>query len=107
MVTAGGLQVWTTRTHDCKNGCICTEVVEGRYARKRVVINLECPVRGHTNHVRSVCFSLDGTRIASGADDKLLKVWDAATGAEVPTRECWSVRALVLCITLTSKATPT
>ncbi|KAJ7176322.1 hypothetical protein C8R43DRAFT_975442 [Mycena crocata] len=36
---------------------------------------------GHTDWVRSVRFSPDGTRIISGADDKTVCVWDAESGA--------------------------
>jgi WD40 repeat protein len=34
---------------------------------------------GHTNWVRSVAFSPDGTRIASGSYDQTVRVWDATT----------------------------
>ncbi len=37
--------------------------------------------RGHKGSVRSVAWSPDGTRIASGSDDKTIQVWDAASGA--------------------------
>ena len=37
-------------------------------------------LRGHVGNVRSVSFSPDGTLIASGSDDKTVKIWDAATG---------------------------
>ena len=30
----------------------------------------------HSDYVRSVVFSLDGTKIVSGSDDKTIKVWD-------------------------------
>jgi WD40 repeat protein len=35
---------------------------------------------GHTGPVTSVAFSPDGTRIATGSEDKTAKVWDARTG---------------------------
>ena len=38
---------------------------------------------GHLDSVGSVAFSFDGTRIVSGSHDMLVKIWDAATGAEV------------------------
>jgi serine/threonine protein kinase len=37
-------------------------------------------LRGHVGTVRSVTFSPDGKMIASGSDDKTVKIWDAATG---------------------------
>ena len=88
MLTAGGLQVWTTRTHDCNNGCICTEVVEDRYGTTQVLVNTECPVPDHSQEVTSVSFAPDGKRVVSGSNDTLVKIWDAATGDEVhnPTR---------------------
>lgn len=41
------------------------------------------PVRllsGHTDFIRSVAFSPDGRLLASGANDKTLRVWEPATG---------------------------
>jgi WD40 repeat protein len=35
---------------------------------------------GHTDIVRSVAFSPDGTRIVSGADDYTVRLWEAANG---------------------------
>ena len=40
---------------------------------------------GHSSYVRAVAFSPDGTRLASGSDDKTVKVWDASTGEAVQT----------------------
>jgi WD40 repeat protein len=37
-------------------------------------------LRGHVAQVRSVAYSPDGKYIASGSDDKTVKIWDATTG---------------------------
>ncbi|KAK0631179.1 hypothetical protein B0T17DRAFT_590423 [Bombardia bombarda] len=44
-------------------------------------------LEGHSHSVTSVVFSADGQRLASGSDDKTVKIWDAATGACVQTLE--------------------
>ncbi len=34
---------------------------------------------GHTNRIRSLCFSPDGTFLASGSDDGTIMLWNIAT----------------------------
>src|SRR5262245_62148243 len=41
--------------------------------------------QGHTDPVTSVCFSPDGTRLASGSRDETVRVWNARTGKEQRT----------------------
>jgi WD40 repeat protein len=41
--------------------------------------------RGHSLAVRTVCFSPNGEYIASGSEDKTIKIWEVRTGREVKT----------------------
>ena len=38
---------------------------------------------GHSGDVISLAISADGKRVGSGSVDGLVKIWNAATGAEV------------------------
>ena len=37
-------------------------------------------LKGHTESVVSVAYSPDGKTLASGSEDKTIKLWDVATG---------------------------
>ena len=42
-------------------------------------------LKGHTDVVNTVVFSMDNNHIATGSDDRTAKVWDIATGKELLT----------------------
>jgi WD40 repeat protein/tRNA A-37 threonylcarbamoyl transferase component Bud32 len=53
-------------------------------------------LKGHSSDVNSVAFAFDGQTLASGSDDKTIKVWNLATGKEIRTlkghsRWVWTV----------------
>lgn len=49
-------------------------------SRKAVGAEPYLILRGHVANVRSVSYSPDGKLIASGSEDKTVKIWDASTG---------------------------
>jgi WD40 repeat protein len=51
-------------------------------------------LNGHSNYVRSVAYSPDGTKIISGSYDGTIKIWNANTGQCLKTLEGHSDRVL-------------
>ena len=49
--------------------------------------SLEQTLEGHSDPVKSVAFSHDGSRLASGSDDRTVRVWNVATGQVEQTLE--------------------
>ena len=49
------------------------------------LLDVLSPMEGHTDSVLSVAFSPDGSRIASGDDDKNIKLWSASDGMCIAT----------------------
>ncbi len=44
-----------------------------------------CSLVGHSNWVRTACFSPDSTSVATGSDDKTVKLWDVQTHQNLHT----------------------
>ena len=49
---------------------------------------------GHSDYVKKVSFSPDGTKVASGSSDKTVKLWDVTSGECLQTLEGHSDRVL-------------
>jgi WD40 repeat protein len=51
---------------------------------------------GHSNLVKAVAFSPDGSQLASASNDRTVRLWDVATGAALQTLEGHSNSVLVI-----------
>jgi WD40 repeat protein len=69
----------------CKNtiavGCLGPDII----ILDAITGNQMAVLSGHTDWVRSVTFSLDGRSLASGSNDRTVKLWDVQTGCVVKT----------------------
>jgi WD40 repeat protein len=48
-------------------------------------------LEGHMSSVRSVAFSLDGSKLASASYDNTVCLWDVDTGMSIKTKEYWDI----------------
>jgi WD40 repeat protein len=57
---------------------------------------LEGRLRGHDRLIRAICWSPDGTRLASGSEDKTMRLWSLATWSETlpPMRQSGRVNSV-------------
>ncbi len=53
--------------------------------RSRLPTQIMCALRGHQDWVNSVAFSPNGRIVASGSEDRTIKLWDVARSKEVRT----------------------
>lgn len=60
-----------------------TPAAEGALHAAILSSRIRAVLRGHTQDVRALAFSRDGTHIVTGGDDGLIKIWEAATGREL------------------------
>ena len=58
---------------------------EGIELRKCADLGLVRLFVGHTSYIRSVAFSQDSRILASGSDDKTIRLWDVETGQKLDT----------------------
>ena len=58
------------------------DVILGLEADWNPVISV---LRGHSGSVRCVAFSADGSRLASGSEDRTIRLWDGRTGHDIAT----------------------
>src|SRR5262249_31411796 len=67
---------------------VCAYKQQALKEKQQLEIEEKAPPRtltGHTQAVRSLAVSLDGTMIATGSNDTTIKLWDVARGVPIRT----------------------
>jgi len=77
------VKIWNAETGAEVSSCVVLHLAKRGGLPESGVRWQVCTLTGHTEEVNEVAFSPDGKRVVSGSDDKLVKIWDVATGAEV------------------------
>ena len=62
--------------HDGAGPCMCG----GGPCARGSIADPDCPVSAHSDAVLSICWSPDGTKLASGSEDRTIKIWNPVTG---------------------------
>lgn len=73
---ATGKALQCLRGHDGEAPCRC---------RTFGLAHPDCPVSGHANYVLAVCFSPSSELLASGGEDRSVKIWNVANGSLLRT----------------------
>ena len=60
-------------------------IEQSSYGMFQRVQKSSLPSKGHTDWVFSVAFSPDGKMLASGSNDRTIKLWEVSTGAIIAT----------------------
>ena len=55
---------------------------------------LKSTLTGHTRNINSATFSPDGTKVATGSEDGIVKLWDVADGREAARLLVWRVKKI-------------
>jgi WD40 repeat protein len=71
--------VWAIATHPYSS-CLATGGATALKLWDLTTATCVHTLEGHTNHIRTVAYSPDGSRIVSGSEDETLRIWDSHTG---------------------------
>ena len=60
----------------------------GDHGSKSSDVSLHATLEGHTDLIRTMCFTEDGRKLVSGSRDKTVRLWDVGTGSQIGGALC-------------------